>query len=148
MFDDLMRPETELAHSLAGMTDKFLSTVLSDKLDMLKNDSYLLTPNNDSDYDNGNWSTNSSVSVDKIEENSAAYFARVLPSVIAMAILFALSAVGNVTVFSTLVTSPLRKTRISTIILHLTIADLIVTFLVIPSEVRIRLNSAVAVAWV
>ena len=60
---------------------------------------------------------------------------RILPSVVAMSILFVLSAVGNVTVFSTLVSSRLRKTRISTIILHLTISDLIVTFLVIPSEV-------------
>jgi len=64
------------------------------------------------------------------------YISRILPSVVAMSILFILSAVGNVTVFSTLVSSRLRKTRISTIILHLTIADLIVTFLVIPSEVR------------
>jgi hypothetical protein len=47
-----------------------------------------------------------------------------------------LSAVGNVTVFSTLMRSRLRKTRISTIILHLTISDLIVTFLVIPGEVN------------
>ena len=64
------------------------------------------------------------------------YLSRILPSVVAMSILFVLSAVGNVTVFSTLVGSRLRKTRISTIILHLTISDLIVTFLVIPSEVQ------------
>ena len=64
------------------------------------------------------------------------YLSRILPSVVAMSILFVLSAVGNVTVFSTLVSSRLRKTRISTIILHLTISDLIVTFLVIPSEVK------------
>lgn len=65
------------------------------------------------------------------------YLTRILPSVIAMSILFVLSAVGNITVFTTLVGSRLRKTRISTIILHLTISDLIVTFLVIPSEVRL-----------
>ena len=65
------------------------------------------------------------------------YYSRVCPAVIAMTILFILSAVGNVTVFVTLVTSPLRKTRISIMILHLTIADLVVTFLFIPSEVCI-----------
>ncbi len=63
------------------------------------------------------------------------YLDRVLPSVIALIILFALSAVGNVTVFLTLVTSRSRKTRISIIILHLTIADLLVTFILIPTEV-------------
>jgi hypothetical protein len=37
------------------------------------------------------------------------YLSRILPSVIAMSILFVLSAVGNVTVFSTLVGSRRRR---------------------------------------
>ena len=64
------------------------------------------------------------------------YIDRILPSVVAMVILFAISAVGNVTVFFTLVTSRLRKTRISVIILHLTVADLFVTLILIPTEVE------------
>lgn len=79
--------------------------------------------------------TNSTHNVDATFLN-VGYLTRILPSVIAMSILFVLSAVGNITVFTTLAGSRLRKTRISTIILHLTISDLIVTFLVIPSEVR------------
>ena len=67
------------------------------------------------------------------------YIGRILPSVIAMLILFILSALGNVTVFATLVSSGNRKTRISIIILHLTVADLFVTFILIPSEVVWRL---------
>ena len=49
---------------------------------------------------------------------------------------------GNVTVFFTLVTSRSRKTRISVIILHLTIADLLVTFILLPTEVREELMSS------
>ena len=67
---------------------------------------------------------------------SEGYIGRILPSVVAMVILFVLSALGNVTVFLTLVTSRSRKTRISIIILHLTIADLFVTFILIPTEVH------------
>ena len=66
---------------------------------------------------------------------SATYISRIFPSVMAMVILFVLSALGNITVFLALVTSRSRKTRISIIILHLTIADLFVTFILIPTEV-------------
>lgn len=70
---------------------------------------------------------------------TSTYINRILPSVVAMLILFLLSALGNVTVFSTLVASRSRKTRISIIILHLTIADLFVTFILIPTEIGWRL---------
>ena len=42
--------------------------------------------------------------------------------------------------FITLVTSRSRKTRISVIILHLTIADLLVTFILLPTEVGNKKN--------
>jgi len=75
-------------------------------------------------------------SMDSLTPTQPSYLGRILPSVVAMSLLFALSAVGNVTVFLALVTSRSRKTRISVIILHLTIADLFVTFILIPTEVR------------
>ncbi|TRY67473.1 hypothetical protein TCAL_05353 [Tigriopus californicus] len=82
---------------------------------------------------------NSGVSEVSVAPTSAAHSNRILLSVVAMLILFFLSALGNVTVFSTLVTSRSRKTRISIIILHLTIADLFVTFIIIPAEIGWRL---------
>ena len=49
--------------------------------------------------------------------------------------LFVLSMIGNLSVFWALITSPSRKNRFSKILLHLTIADLIVTSILIPGEV-------------
>eukprot|EP00094_Tigriopus_californicus_P005556 TCALIF_05353-PA protein Name:"Similar to Gonadotropin-releasing hormone II receptor (Clarias gariepinus)" AED:0.13 eAED:0.15 QI:0/0.5/0.2/1/1/1/5/0/486 len=86
-----------------------------------------------------NTTSDSGVSEVSVAPTSAAHSNRILLSVVAMLILFFLSALGNVTVFSTLVTSRSRKTRISIIILHLTIADLFVTFIIIPAEIGWRL---------
>lgn len=63
---------------------------------------------------------------------------RFLAPVLTLFILFVLSALGNVTVFIALLTSPLRKSRFSKILLHLTISDLIVTFVIIPGEISWR----------
>lgn len=49
--------------------------------------------------------------------------------------LFVVAAVGNLTVFISLFRSRHRKSRISLMIRHLAIADLIVTFIMIPIEV-------------
>ncbi|XP_018574737.1 gonadotropin-releasing hormone II receptor-like, partial [Anoplophora glabripennis] len=48
--------------------------------------------------------------------------------------LFVVAAVGNLTVFISLFRSRHRKSRISLMIRHLAIADLIVTFIMIPLE--------------
>lgn len=49
--------------------------------------------------------------------------------------LFVVAAIGNLTVFISLLRSRHRKSRISLMICHLAIADLIVTFIMIPIEV-------------
>lgn len=51
--------------------------------------------------------------------------------------LFLIAAVGNLTVFISLFRSRHRKSRISLMIRHLAIADLVVTFIMIPLEVSL-----------
>ncbi|XP_066142089.1 adipokinetic hormone/corazonin-related peptide receptor variant I-like [Euwallacea fornicatus] len=53
-------------------------------------------------------------------------------------VLFLIAAIGNLTVFISLFRSRHRKSRISLMIRHLAIADLIVTFVMIPIEVGWR----------
>ncbi|KAG8302147.1 hypothetical protein J6590_037527 [Homalodisca vitripennis] len=64
--------------------------------------------------------------------------------VIVYSILFVVAAVGNLSVFISLVRSRHRKSRMSMVMTHLTIADLIVTFLVIPLEIGWRIT----VQWI
>lgn len=59
-----------------------------------------------------------------------------LTVVIVYLALFFIAAVGNLTVFVSLFKSRHRKSRISLMILHLAIADSMVTFIMIPLEVR------------
>ena len=66
-----------------------------------------------------------------------------LMSVIVYCILFVVAAVGNLTVFVTLCRSRRRRSRFNRFILHLSIADLIVTFVMLPLEVIWN----VTVAW-
>lgn len=49
--------------------------------------------------------------------------------------LLAIGAVGNVAVFTSLVRSRRRKSRVNLLMTHLVIADMMVTFIVIPLEV-------------
>lgn len=58
-----------------------------------------------------------------------------LTFVIVYSVLFFIAAVGNLTVFVSLFKSRHRKSRISLMILHLAIADSMVTFIMIPLEV-------------
>lgn len=58
-----------------------------------------------------------------------------LTVVIVYCVLFLIAAVGNLTVFITLFKSRHRKSRISLMITHLAVADLMVTFIMIPLEV-------------
>lgn len=51
--------------------------------------------------------------------------------------LLAIGALGNVAVFSSLVRSRRRKSRVNLLMTHLVIADMLVTFIVIPLEVSI-----------
>ncbi|KAJ8918060.1 hypothetical protein NQ315_011517 [Exocentrus adspersus] len=55
-------------------------------------------------------------------------------------VLFVVAAVGNLTVFISLFRSRHRKSRISLMIRHLAMADLIVTFIMIPIEISWRLT--------
>lgn len=57
-----------------------------------------------------------------------------LVSIIVYSILFVCAAVGNVPVFLSLIRNRHRKSRIKLMMLHLAIADLIVTFIFIPTE--------------
>lgn len=58
-----------------------------------------------------------------------------LTIVIVYCVLFVIAAVGNLTVFITMLRLRHRKSRISLMITHLAIADLMVTFIMIPLEV-------------
>lgn len=59
-----------------------------------------------------------------------------LSVVVVYCLLFVVAAVGNLTVFITLSRGRHRKSRISLMMSHLAAADLLVTFLMIPLEVR------------
>ena len=57
-----------------------------------------------------------------------------LVSIIAYSCLFVIAAVGNLTVFITLFRTRRRKSRVNCFIMHLSMADLIVTFIMLPLE--------------
>lgn len=62
--------------------------------------------------------------------------------IIIYCILFVISAAGNITVFTSLLRNPNRKLRINLLIFNLAIADLIVTFIMIPLEVGWRITES------
>lgn len=64
-----------------------------------------------------------------------------LTVVLVYSALFLVAAVGNLTVFISLFRSRHRKSRISLMIRHLAIADLVVTFIMIPIEVSFYTHS-------
>ncbi|XP_074651683.1 adipokinetic hormone/corazonin-related peptide receptor variant I-like [Tubulanus polymorphus] len=66
-----------------------------------------------------------------------------LVSVIAYSCLFIVAAVGNLTVFITLFRNRQRRSRVNLFIMHLSIADLIVTFVMLPLETAWHIT----VAW-
>ncbi|XP_044733757.1 gonadotropin-releasing hormone II receptor-like [Chrysoperla carnea] len=63
-----------------------------------------------------------------------------LRTVIVYSLLFIIAAVGNLTVFITLFRSRHRKSRINLMITHLAVADLMVTFIMIPLEIGWRIT--------
>ncbi|XP_037511749.1 adipokinetic hormone/corazonin-related peptide receptor variant I-like [Rhipicephalus sanguineus] len=67
-----------------------------------------------------------------------------LVQVIVYVVLFVAAAAGNVPVFVSLLGKRARKSRIKLMMMHLAVADLIVTFVMIPLEVAWRLT----VCWV
>ena len=66
-----------------------------------------------------------------------------LVSVIAYTVLFVIAALGNTTVFITLFRNRHRKSRVNLFIMHLSIADLIVAFIMLPIEIGWHLT----VSW-
>ena len=64
-------------------------------------------------------------------------------SIVAYTILFVISAAGNLTVFITLFRHRHRKSRVNMFIMNLCIADLIVTFVMLPLEIGWHIT----VAW-
>ncbi|CAL1289484.1 unnamed protein product [Larinioides sclopetarius] len=64
--------------------------------------------------------------------------------VVLYSLMFVLAATGNIPVFVTLLRNRHRKSRVNLMILHLAIADLIVTFVMIPLEIAWRIT----VQWV
>ncbi|CAN7940761.1 unnamed protein product, partial [Ixodes hexagonus] len=63
-----------------------------------------------------------------------------LVQVIVYSVLFVAAAAGNMSVFFSLLAERHRKSRIKLMILHLAVADLIVTFVMIPLEIIWRLT--------
>ena len=66
-----------------------------------------------------------------------------LVSVVSYSVLFIIGALGNLTVFITLFRNRHRRSRVNRFIMHLSVADLIVTFLMMPLEIGWHL----AVSW-
>lgn len=64
--------------------------------------------------------------------------------VVLYSLMFTLGAGGNIPVFVTLIRNRHRKSRVNLMIMHLAIADLIVTFVMIPLEIAWRIS----VAWI
>ena len=56
-------------------------------------------------------------------------------TVIVYSVLFVIAACGNLTVFITLFRNRHRRSRVNLFILHLSTADLIVTFIMMPLEI-------------
>ncbi|XP_077288091.1 adipokinetic hormone/corazonin-related peptide receptor variant I-like [Arctopsyche grandis] len=88
---------------------------------------------------------NDSGSVDEAVRNSTSFVPptfnqNALTVIIVYCVLFVIAAIGNLTVFITLFRSRRRKSRISLMISHLAIADLLVTFVMIPLEVGWRIT--------
>ena len=67
-----------------------------------------------------------------------------LISVIAYSVLFLVAAIGNLTVFITLFRNRRRRSRVNLFIMHLSVADMIVTFIMVPEEIAWH----VTVAWI
>ena len=67
-----------------------------------------------------------------------------LMTVIAYSVLFCIAAIGNLTVFITLFRNRHRKSRVNLFIMHLAVADLIVTFIMMPLEIGWHLT----VSWI
>ncbi|XP_054287598.1 adipokinetic hormone/corazonin-related peptide receptor variant I-like [Macrosteles quadrilineatus] len=61
--------------------------------------------------------------------------------VVIYSVLFLVASVGNVTVFVSLVRSRRRKSRVTLMMTHLSIADMIVTFFMIPLEICWRITT-------
>lgn len=100
----------------------------------------ILRMRNSSEYlwtDNNTWiilDVNGSKANDSFPNS---YSSRNILIIFVYTVLFTIAAVGNLTVFVSLFRSRHRKSRISLMIRHLAIADLIVTFVMIPIEVSI-----------
>ncbi|GAB6026574.1 hypothetical protein CHUAL_012989 [Chamberlinius hualienensis] len=99
---------------------------------------------------NGNTSSNFSddFSVDSMETTSLppnlTFNQDIFVGITAYTVLFVIAAVGNLTVFVSLFRNRHRKSRINLMIMHLAIADLIVTFVIIPLEIGWRIT----IQWV
>ncbi|GBN79644.1 Gonadotropin-releasing hormone II receptor [Araneus ventricosus] len=79
-----------------------------------------------------------------VEENLLEFTEESRTEAIIYSILFLLAVCGNVPVFISLIRGRRRRSRIEEMILHLTIADLIVTFVMMPLEICWRIT----VEWI
>ena len=91
---------------------------------------------NNNDSLNNSLSNNNNSSIPKFESSS-------LVSVVGHSVLFGISAIGNLFVFFTLIHNRRHKSRVSKIILHMNLADLIVTLVMMPIEIAWRIT----VSW-
>ena len=85
---------------------------------------------------------NLTASSDGVESHSLPGFTDNARAVVAVyCVLFSVAAVGNLSVFLTLLRARHRKSRVSLLMTHLAAADLIVTFVMIPLEVGWRVTT-------
>lgn len=90
-----------------------------------------------------NWTTNATIGNSELpyyltfNEDS-------IREVVLYSLMFTLASGGNIPVFVTLIRNRHRKSRVNLMIMHLAIADLIVTFVMIPLEIAWRIT----VAWI
>ena len=88
------------------------------------------------------WENVTGSSPDGVEALSLPGFSDNARAVVAVyCVLFSVAAVGNLSVFLTLLRARHRKSRVSLLMTHLAAADLIVTFVMIPLEVGWRVTT-------
>ncbi|XP_047505592.1 adipokinetic hormone/corazonin-related peptide receptor variant I-like [Pieris napi] len=88
------------------------------------------------DYFNMDFTINSTEVVDSVPTAEQEFVVGVY------SVLFIIGSMGNVAVFIALIRSRRRKSRVNLLMTHLVVADLIVTFIVIPLEIGWRTTNA------
>lgn len=131
---NLMQADANILDHLFGQDSSIVMDSLEFKNFSEKDEASHLKGLNESDF-----------SLNKTSEDQQMTFPEDLQNVnmtqlISYSILFPLAAIGNLLVFTALLRNRNRKSRVNLMLLHLTLADMIVTFIFLPTEITWHLN--------